>query len=561
MIIIVRFLIETITDIGNMWGTKSFVQNASYEQQQYITRGLVLSIQFLIQRLTLLNKMDSAANLIPFLFNGVQSRFSSDIPEIRHLGMIVAEQYSKIFPNTDTLNFGADLSEVFKHKNQRFKCCEIDDVIKIIKNSKVDYHFESILLLKKREETKENDDIITQQEHKENDKDDEQYVDNEATVDVSWLDQMRKKDVESQSDHDNVWSSDSDDDDDDDDNELEQLSLSDDEEDLRKVPLPSYIRECWELLASKQKPDKTESGLIAATTLIRNNPSDLKNVAVGFCRTLLHLQNEYNITNYAIHKRSALVSLIVICPDQILSYLPYQLYTKEWSVGVKLEILTVLVDAAREMGNLSTLNEMFLVDQPKENKSKESENTTNNDLSIISQNRTNSEKERWKIIDARIAMKTKRWASKPKHVPLKENKFAKYAVKFAYPILNGYSENEPFLFEFPVLHTRILFALGCCIECSGKYGIDTVDIAKDVFELILSIYHYHKLQEIRRTAIFVLSRILLHVPTYILKEQSWFISELNGLVEGLMDMVSNDTDYATRDLCKLCLNQLKELFH
>ena len=315
--------------------------------------------------------------------------------------------------------------------------------------------------LNENEELKADDEEnggITGIDHK-NGIDGDKYVDNEAAVDASWLDEMRKQDMENDTDDDNVWSSDSDDEDKDD---LESYSMSDDEEDLRKVALPSYIRECWDLLGSKQKPDKTESGLIAASSLIRNNPSDLVHVCIGLCRTLLHLQNEYGINNFAIYKRQALVSLIVTCPEQILTYLPFQLYTKEWSVGVKLEILTVMVDAAREMGNLSQLNEMFIdkKDEIKTRKmieNKDNDNDNNdNDLEIISRHKSNSEKERWKIIDARVAMKTKRWASKPRHIPLKENKFAPFATKFVYPILNGYYENETYLFEFPMLHTNFI---------------------------------------------------------------------------------------------------------
>ena len=109
-------------------------------------------------------------------------------------------------------------------------------------------------------------------------------------------------------------------------------------------------------------------------------------------------------------------------------------------------------------------------------------------------------------------------------------------------------------------YIQILFSLGCCIECSGKYGIDTIKISKDIFELILSIYYLHKLPEIRRTSMFVLSRILLYVPKYILKEQQWFLIELNSLTTNLLDMMSNDNDYATRDLARLCLNELKTLY-
>eukprot|EP01083_Nonionella_stella_P318262 1162453_1 len=555
-------MIETIHDIGKVWGTTTFALKNNYDTQQYMTRALVLLIQFIIQRLKVLNKLDEAATLIPFLFKGVQSRFSSDIEEIKHLGMIVAQQYSKVYPNTNSLNFGVDLSNVFKANNSQFQCCDVSDVVQIIQNNALDYKFKNILLYIEKPtvvEMKQSDDtelIKDDVEHK--------YTDNEHTVDASWLDEMRQRDMNSDNDA-NVWSSDSDEEEENKNthDDLQPYSLLDDEEDLRKVPLPSYIRDCWNLLNAKQKPDETESGLIAATGLIRNNPSDLKHVAVGLCQTLLRLQNEYSINNFAIHKRTALVSLIVVCPGQILSYLPYQLYTKQWSVGVKLEILTVLVDAAREMGNLSELNKMFLDEDTQQSAGKGKkgkEDIQQSDLSIISQNQSNSEKERWKIIDARVAMKTKRWASKPKHVPLKENKFAKYATQFVYPILNGYHENEAFLLDFPALNTRILFALGCCVECSGAYGVDTVDISKDIFELILSVYYNHKLPEVRRTSVFVLSRILLHVPSYVLKEQLWFVSELNALVQNLMDMATNDTDYATRNVSKLCLKELKQIF-
>eukprot|EP01083_Nonionella_stella_P251884 868549_1 len=539
-------MIETIHDIGKVWGTKTFALQNNYDTQQYLTRALVLLIQFIIQRLTVLNKLDEAATLIPFLFGGVQSRFSSDIEEIKHLGMIVAQQYSKVYPNTNSLDFGVDLSKVFSTNNSQFECCNVSDVVQIIQNTALDYKFKHILLHIRQEtvvEVKQSDDTELIKDGV------APYTGNEHTVDASWLDDMRQQqDMNSDNDA-NVWSTDSDEEVDDD---LSPYSLLDDEEDLRKVALPSYIGDCWSLLNAKQKPDETESGLIAATSLIRNNPSDLKHVAVGLCQTLLRLQNEYSINHFAVHKRTALVSLIVVCPDQILSYLPYQLYSKQWSVGVKLEILTVLVDAAREMGNLD--------EETQHSADKGKEDIQQSDLSIISQNQSNSEKERWKIIDARVAMKTKRWASAPKHVPLKENKFGKYATQFVYPILNGYHENEAFLLDFPALNTRILFALGCCVECSGAYGVDTVDISKDIFELILSVYYNHKLPEVRRTSVFVLSRILLHVPSYVLKEQLWFVSELNALVQNLMDMATNDTDYATRNVSKLCLKELKQIF-
>ena len=64
------------------------------------------------------------------------------------------------------------------------------------------------------------------------------------------------------------------------------------EEDLRKVKLPSYLRDCWKL------PRNTKDH-----TLIRNNPSDLKHICLGFGLTLLHLNNDFNVgSKPKIHK-------------------------------------------------------------------------------------------------------------------------------------------------------------------------------------------------------------------------------------------------------------------
>merc|ERR1719242_1417057 len=165
-----------------------------------------------------------------------------------------------------------------------------------------------------------------------------------------------------------------------------------------------------------------------------------------------------------------------------------------------------------------------------------------------------AEKKRWRVIDARVAAKTRRWASKPKHVANKENKFAKYAVMVVTPLLIGYHENEPFLDEWPALHSRILFVMGCCVECSGRFGVDTLSISRDIAQLVFTLYCNHKLPEIRRTALFVLSRILLHISPTVLMEQQWFITELNGLVHQLVCMMEEDTDIGARDFSRLCLS-------
>lgn len=522
-------MIDTISSIGAVWQRDSFVQTASMHRHRYLTRALVLLIRFILERLKAIGKAESTSEAIPFLLSGVQSRFNSERVDVRRLGMLVAEQYSKVVPGAEELNFGADLRNVFAPKNNdEAQCCDLEDEVleltRAVRPNRMDYQLECL---------QENDECDSKEQLAEDGRD---------TV----SDSLRRNDAENMENEKEtscVWSSD--DDENEDGTELKRQSLSDDEEDLRKVPLPSYIGPLVDLLNSKDKPDEVESGLIAASALIRNVPSDLVNYSVGLCRTLLHLQNQYGITDFAVHKRKALVSLIVCCPRTILPMLPQQLYTKEWSVGVKLEILTVIVDAAREMSSLSTEH------SPSQNGHRPEGKQS------IALGHNGAEKERWRVIDARVAAKTKRWASRPKHVPNKENKFAKYAVMVVSPLLIGYHENESFLEEWPALHSRILFVMGCCVECSGRFGVGTLSISRDILRLILTLYCDHKLPELRRAALFVLSRILLHIAPPVLMAQGWFTNELNGIVHQLVRMAQDDTDLGTRDLCKLCLSQLK----
>lgn len=169
-----------------------------------------------------------------------------------------------------------------------------------------------------------------------------------------------------------------------------------------------------------------------------------------------------------------------------------------------------------------------------------------------------SERERWYIIDQRIAMKTKRWASKPKVLKLQENKFSPHVNMFVYPLLIGYQCNEQLLNDFTVLHTRILYSLACFIECNGERGHQQSRICADIFELMLANFD-HELCEIRRASIFILSRILLHNANDSLMAEKWFLSEIKPLINNLQYMLENDNDQMIRDLVAVCLKLISDM--
>ncbi|ETO21217.1 hypothetical protein RFI_15986 [Reticulomyxa filosa] len=160
--------------------------------------------------------------------------------------------------------------------------------------------------------------------------------------------------------------------------------------------------------------------------------------------------------------------------------------------------------------------------------------------------------DRWRVIDARVAEKTKRWASKVKHVPLHENTFHLHVNLFVYPLMDRYIQNYSFLEQFSMLHGRILFTLGCLIECAGPYSPHILRLSKDLFQMLICHFNHPK-AEIRRSTYFALAKILSTCPINILLHEEWFMQEWTGIVSDLGNAMKNDPDVPVRDLARHCL--------
>ncbi|ETO04023.1 hypothetical protein RFI_33379, partial [Reticulomyxa filosa] len=102
----------------------------------------------------------------------------------------------------------------------------------------------------------------------------------------------------------------------------------DDQNDLRKVKLPSYIRDCLKCLQTDDV-DNIESGLQAVSALIRNDPFDLKHLCVNLCLTLVNMQNQFGITHFNAYRRSALTALLVVRTELIAPVLVPLVYSRE----------------------------------------------------------------------------------------------------------------------------------------------------------------------------------------------------------------------------------------
>ena len=141
---------------------------------------------------------------------------------------------------------------------------------------------------------------------------------------------------------------------------LKAHSLVDDEKDLRKVPLPTFLRPALDMLhKNAESLDHMTAALEALPRLIQKQPADLPLVAPQLASALLNVGSNVFLETHARlaqYRKAALVALCSSMNIQVLThtvtYLVGEFYSSNHSLGSKLEILEVLRTAAEEMADM-----------------------------------------------------------------------------------------------------------------------------------------------------------------------------------------------------------------
>lgn len=385
------------------------------------------------------------------------------------------------------------------------------------------------------------------------------------------------------------FNSDADNDDDSDDVAEEENALLNDNANNGKV---SYLVDIMETFRKKDNNnyEVVKTALLNMNKVICSKPNDLYYVCNDLCKILLHLENTYNMANFLYLRHEALVSLILLCPKQILQWLPNEVYDNEYTIGDRLEICNILIDSARQMANLKPLyyntnkykynnndgntndannnygNDEHLLNinddnnltmEPeievknndnnkaidlRKNNNDDNESDTENDN--VNDNANNDKilskynKQRWDVINSRLIKKTKYFHANKMNTmnetinlnKFKENEFAnKYYALYIYPLLNNYYKHEDLFNEFPILHCRILLMFANFLDCLTQYSLNIEEISKNMFEIFLIYYNNENIKyiEIQRLSFYLLFRILLNNKHNLLLNYEWFMSEIN----------------------------------
>uniref|UniRef100_A0A8B9BJ05 Telomere length regulation protein TEL2 homolog n=1 Tax=Anser brachyrhynchus TaxID=132585 RepID=A0A8B9BJ05_9AVES len=442
-------LIKVLQELLETWSSSSAVKHSPAEQQEYISKAILICLSHLKEP-----EIESCRQeLLTSMMEGVKCHLDSSLPQIRRLGMIVAESISSKI-NTD--------GPVLKFQYEE------DDEARELK---------SLL------------------------------VQAPSICAVPSLP-------------------------DDNDDDLTPYDMSEDKE-LKKTKAPVYIRDCIEVLTGSEDTDKWEATVKALESLVRKNPAATREVSVELAKILLHLEEKTCIEGFAELRQRAQVAVLTVDPIPVAQYLTSQFYSLNYSLRQRMDILDVLVLAARELSFPKVHGKIKHVEKPC--------------VQLLPGSDSSND---WrKIVDERIKSKTRRFAKGPSQVQVASgpNEFNSVAGHFFFPLLQNF--DRP-LSTFDLLGEDH-FVLGRLVHTLAVLmylAVNTVAVTamgKALMEFVWAL-RFHTDSYVRQGLLSCISSVLLSVPAeHLLNNMT---EELLETQSWLGDVVEKDPDGDCRRL-------------
>ena len=303
-----------------------------------------------------------------------------------------------------------------------------------------------------------------------------------------------------------------------------------DDRDL-KSEAPKYLRDCIEGLLASEDPSKMEASLKNVEKLVCAEMDDLEDVCEELVKVLLHLQDQYSTDMFGELRHSAIVAVLIRCPEQIACYLTEEFFAPNYNLQQRMDMLSVLADAAQrlstpvEITKTKEVPRRFPLPQAESYKS----------LQAIPE---------WqKIVQERINGKTKRFTKGPSHPQPKPvaNKFASVAGYFFFPLMKNFDSKVntlDLLGEDTLVLGRLVYTLGIIM-----YSARETPIARNMGKALLEFtwaLKYHSESFVRQALIFAQAMVAVSVPSATLLNDA--PGELSELYDWLKTTVQNDTD-------------------
>uniref|UniRef100_A0A8C0BGF0 Telomere length regulation protein TEL2 homolog n=1 Tax=Buteo japonicus TaxID=224669 RepID=A0A8C0BGF0_9AVES len=245
-------LIKVLQELLETWGSSSAVKHSPPEQQQYISKAILICLSHLKEP-----EIESCRQeLLTSMMEGVKCHLDSNLPQIRRLGMIVAESISsKINTDGPVLKFQYEEDE----EARELKSLLVDGVMTMLCAGSFTF---------------------------------------------VWIAGERKN-IYSPWTNSCLYFFYSDDD-------LIPYDMSEDKE--LKIKAPVYIRDCIEVLTGSEDVDKWEATVKTLESLVRKNPAATREVSVELAKILLHLEEKTCIEGFVELRQRAQVAVLTTDP-------------------------------------------------------------------------------------------------------------------------------------------------------------------------------------------------------------------------------------------------------
>ncbi|XP_009875938.1 PREDICTED: telomere length regulation protein TEL2 homolog, partial [Apaloderma vittatum] len=491
-------LIKVLQELLETWGSSSAVKHSPPEQQQYISKAILICLSHLKEP-----EIESCRQeLLTSMMEGVKCHLDSNLPQIRHLGMIVAESVSSKI-NTD--------GPVLKFEYEE------DDEARELKSLLVQAPPSCVGPSLPDDDRSE-----------------------KAAAALPLLLESDKKShtaAPGMPEEESDAELDSDDD-------LIPYDMSEDKE--LKTKAPVYIRDCIEVLTGSEDVDKWEATVKALESLIRKNPAASREVSVELAKVLLHLEEKTCIEGFVELRQRAQVAVLTTDPVPVAKYLTSQFYSLNYSLRQRVDILDVLVLAAQELS------------YPKSHGKTKHSSAPKPCIQIIPE--SDSPKDWRRVVDERIKSKTRRFATSQPQVELASspNAFSSVAGHFFFPLIQH--------FDRPLTTFDLLgedhFVLGRLVHTLAVLmylAVNTVAVAamgKALLEFVWAL-RFHTDSYVRQGLLSCISSILLSVPVERLLED--MTEELLETQSWLGDVMEKDPDGECRRLALQTLLLMENL--
>ncbi|NXS66302.1 TELO2 protein, partial [Pandion haliaetus] len=480
-------LIKVLQELLETWGSSSAVKHSPPEQQQYISKAILICLSHLKEP-----EIESCRQeLFTSMMEGVKCHLDSNLPQIRRLGMIVAESISsKINTDGPVLKFQYEEDDEARELKsllvQTPPSCVVPSLPDDDRNEKADAALPLVLESNKKSHT------------------------------TALVMPDEESDAELDSDDD-----------------LIPYDMSEDKE--LKIKAPVYIRDCIEVLTGSEDVDKWEATVKALESLIRKNPAATREVSMELAKILLHLEEKTCIEGFVELRQRAQVAVLTTDPIPVAKYLTSQFYSLNYSLRQRMDILDVLVLAAQELS------------YPKSHGKTKHSGAQNPCVQLLPG--SDSSKDWRRIVDERIKSKTRRFAMGQSQAELAScpNEFNSVAGHFFFPLIQHF--DRP-LTTFDLLGEDhyVLGRLVHTLAILTYLAVNTVAVTamgKALLEFVWAL-RFHTDSYVRQGLLSCISSVLLSVPTERLLED--MTEELLETQSWLGDVVEKDPDGDCRRL-------------